>query len=349
MATFRVAFSADFWNDDGTSAYPDVNLAPLTGDPHIEIGTARPVDGTLTTAGLAGFDALILFGPRVTRASLPADGRLGLIARFGVGYDKVDAAGLAEAGVATCIAPEGAGRPVAVAIVTLMLALTGRLLVKDRLARTGAAGFAKRAGHMGVGLVGRTLASIGLGRIGSELFRLARPFDMRFIAHDPYADPRHATDLGVRLVALDDAFRQADVLSVSVPLDEATRGLVSAARLALMKPTAFLINTSRGLVVDQQALTEALIQRRIAGAGLDVFDPEPPDAADPLLALDNVVLTPHALSWTDQGFAITGAADIAAVLALMHGREPASIVDRRVLDHPAWRQRLARNRATFGP
>ena len=346
--TFRVGFSADFWLPDGTPAYPDVDLAPLTSDPRIEIAVARPEGDVLTARGLADLDALVLFGPRVTAASLPGDGRLGVVARFGVGYDKVDVAGLADAGVATCIAPQGAGRPVATAIMTLMLALAGRLLVKDKLARQGAAGFAERARHMGVGLTGRTLGSVGLGRIGSELFRLARPFDMRHIAHDPWADRGRAAELGVRLVELDDVFREADVVSLSCPLTEATRGLVSAPRIALMKPTAYLINTSRGPVVDQKALTEALVERRIAGAGLDVFDPEPPDAADPLLALDNVVVTPHALSWTDQGFALTGAADIAAVLDVMRGREPEAIVDRRVLEHPAWRERLARNRERFG-
>lgn len=346
--TFRIGFSADFWRADGTPAYPDVDLAPLTSDPRVEIAVARPEGDLLTARGLADLDALILFGPRVTAASLPGDGRLGVVARFGVGHDKVDVAALAEAGVATCIAPQGAGRPVATAIMTLLLALAGKLLVKDRLARRGAAGFAERARHMGVGLAGRTLGSVGLGRIGSELFRLARPFDMDFIAHDPWADAARAAELGVRLVGLDDVFHAADFVSVSCPLSEVTRGLVDAERIGLMKPTAYLINTSRGPVVDQRALTRALIERRIAGAGLDVFDPEPPDAADPLFALDTVVVTPHALSWTDQCFALTGAADIAAALDVMHGREPEAIVDHRVLGHPAWRERLARNRARFG-
>jgi D-3-phosphoglycerate dehydrogenase len=348
VAKFRVAFSGDFFRPDGQSAYPDVDVSPLTGDPRIEVGIAHPVDRVLGADALAGYDALILFAPRVARASLPSDGRLGLVARFGVGFDNVDVAGLAAEGVATCIAPQGVRRPVAVAILTLALALTAKLMVKHQLTREGAAGFAKRADHMGVGLEGRTLGSIGIGNIGAEMFRLFRPLGMSFIAHDPWADPALARELGVRLVGLDDVFRQADIVAVNCPLNDTTRRLVNADRLGLMKPSAYLINTARGPIVDQQALTEVLRAGRIAGAGLDVFDPEPPDPADPLLALPNVILAPHALASTDQCFAMTGAADIAAVLAVMQGREPEAIVDRRVLDHPRWRERLARNRATFG-
>ena len=119
-------------------------------------------------------------------------------------------------------------------------------MVKDRLTREAAAGFAKRGEYMGVGLVGRTLGSIGIGNIGAELFRLIKPFDMKLIAHDPYADPKLAAELGVELVGLEDVFRRSDFVSVSCPLTPETRHLVNADRLALMKPTAYLINTARG-------------------------------------------------------------------------------------------------------
>ena len=214
-----------------------------------------------------------------------------------------------RAGIALVITPDGVRRPVAVSIITFMLALTGKLMVKDRLTREGPAGFAKRGEHMGVGLVGRTLGSVGIGNIGAELFRLVKPFDMKFIAHDPFADPKLAAELGVELVGLEDVFRRADFVSVSCPLTPETRHLVNAERLALMKPTAYLINTARGPIVDQKALTKALQERRIAGAGLDVLEKEPPDPDDPILRLDNVILAPHALCWTDQCFAGNGAAD----------------------------------------
>ena len=120
---------------------------------------------------------------------------------------------------------------------------------------------------MGVGLVGRTLGSVGIGNIGAELFRMAKPFDMRFIAHDPFADSTVVAELGIELVALDDVFRQADIVSVSCPLTAQTRHLVNAERLALMKPSAFLINTARGPIVDQKALTKVLQEGALPAPG----------------------------------------------------------------------------------
>ena len=137
------------------------------------------------------------------------------------------------------------------------------------------------------------------------------------------------------------------MLSVSCPLTPETHHIVNAERLALMKPTAYLINTARGPIVDQKALTEALQARRIAGAGLDVLEQEPPDPDDPILALDNVILTPHALCWTDQCFAGNGAADVRAVLDVQQGRVPRGVVNREVLESEAWKNRLAGLAARF--
>ena len=126
---------------------------------------------------------------------------------------------------------------------------------------------------------------------------------------------------------------------MNCPLSDETHHLVNKDRLGLMKPTAYLINTARGPIVDQTALTEALQDGRIAGAGLDVFEQEPPDANEPLLTLDNVIVTPHALCWTDQHFAGSGAADVRAVMAVMAGRAPSGIVNRDVVDRPGWQAR----------
>jgi D-3-phosphoglycerate dehydrogenase len=165
---------------------------------------------------------------------------------------------------------------------------------------------------------------------------------MQLIAHDPYADTKLAAELGVKLVSLEEVFRLSDIVSVSCPLTPETHHLVSAERLALMKPSAYFINTSRGPIVDQKALTKVLQERRIAGAGLDVLEKEPPDADDPILKLDNVILAPHALCWTDQCFAGNGAADVRAV------REPRVVVNKAVLEQPAWKNNLSEFRARFG-
>src|SRR5262245_62720892 len=155
---------------------------------------------------------------------------------------------------------------------------------------------------MGMGLTGRTLGVFGLGNIGREVFALAAPFGMRHLAHDPYADPAGAAAAGAELVGLEALLRESDFVCLCCALTPATRHLIDARRLALMKPTAYLVNVARGPVVDQAALTEALRQGRLQGAGLDVFEREPIDPADPLLRLDNVILAPHALCWTDECF-----------------------------------------------
>lgn len=345
--TFRVALSGDFKKADGSPTYPDFDLAPLRAAPGVEMAFLEP-SNPIRAEQLEDFDALILLAHRFGPESVPKSGRLGVVARFGVGYDTVDTEACTNAGIALVITPDGVRRPVAVSILTLMLALAGKVMVKDRLTRQAAAGYARRSDHMGVGLVGRTFGSLGIGNIGAEVFRLLKPFDMKFIAHDPYADKKVAADLGIELVGLEDVFRRADVLSVSVPLSPETHHIVNAERLGLMKPTAYLINTSRGPVVDQKALTKVLQDGLIAGAGLDVLEQEPPDPDDPILTLDNVLLAPHALCWTDQCFAGNGAADVAAVLEFQHGRVPRGVVNRNVLESAGWKKRLARLGEIFG-
>ena len=345
--SFRVAISGDFRKADGSPVYPDFDLEPLRRAPGVELAFLEPLN-PVRADQLADFDALILLTQRFTRESIPANGRLAVVARFGVGYDTVDVEACTQAGIALVITPDGVRRPVAVSIVTLMLALAGKLMVKDRLTREAAAGFARRGEHMGMGLVGRTIGAVGIGNIGAELFRLLKPFDMKFIAYDPYPDAKAAAELGIELVSLDEVFRRADFVSVSCPLTPETHHLVNAERLALMKPTAYIINTARGPIVDQKALTAALTARRIAGAGLDVLEQEPPDPDDPILKLDNVILAPHALCWTDQCFAGNGAADIRAVLDVQHGRQPHLVVNKSVLSMTSWKTRMASFQARTG-
>ncbi|KAB2876132.1 MAG: dehydrogenase [Bauldia sp.] len=345
--TFRVALSGDFKKADGSPTYPDFDLEPLKNATGVEMAFLEPVS-PIRAGQLEDFDALILLAHRFGAESVPKSGRLAVVARFGVGYDTVDVEACTRAGIALVITPDGVRRPVAVSVITFMLALTGKLTIKDRLTREAAAGFAKRSDHMGVGLVGRTLGSLGIGNIGAEVFRMAKPFDMKFIAHDPFADKAVAAELGIELVGLEEVFRRADILSVSCPLTPETRHIVNAERLALMKPTAYLINTARGPIVDQKALTKVLQEHRIAGAGLDVLEQEPPDPDDPILRLDNVILAPHALCWTDQCFAGNGAADVKAVLEVQHGREPRGVVNRAVLASETWKKHLADFGRRFG-
>jgi len=343
-----VALSADFLKPDGTPALDDFDLTPLRANPRVEIGYIEAVDDIIPAAALEAYDALILYAHQVRRTSLSKNGRLGVVARFGVGYDSVDVEALADAGVATTITPGGVQRPVAVAILALILALSNKLLAKDKLARRGVAGFNDTSTPIGMGLTGKRLGTIGLGNIGADMVRIMQPLGLDFMAHDPAVSPERARELGVRLVDLDTLFRESDIVTVNCPLTPGTRKLVDASRLSLMKKSAFLINTARGPIVDQEALTDALRAGRIAGAGLDVFSPEPPQADDPILKLENVVLAPHSLALTDELVRACGELTIESVLDVMHGREPKAIVQRRVTSHTAWTERLARNRAAFG-
>jgi phosphoglycerate dehydrogenase-like enzyme len=340
MSRFRVGLSADFMKADGTPAFPSFDLRRLDDDARIDWAYIPVTDGRMAAADMDGLDALILLAAHFDADSFPDNDRLSLIARFGVGYDTVDVDACNRNNVALVITPNGVRRPVAVAILTFILALSGKLLDKDRITRQGPDGWKHRADFMGHGLVGRTLGSIGAGNIGAEMFRLASPLGLKFIAHDPYADPDVVAELGIELVGLEDVFRSADYLTINCPLTEDTTGLVNAERLGLMKPSAHLINTARGPIVDQAALYEALTSRTIAGAGLDVFEQEPNEMDDPLFQLDNVIVTPHALCWTDQCFAGIGADDIAAVKAVMQGEQPVGIVNHAITDNPDWLEKL---------
>jgi phosphoglycerate dehydrogenase-like enzyme len=194
----------------------------------------------------------------------------------------------------------------------------------------------------GVGLVGKVLGSIGLGNIAVEMFRITAPLEMRPIAYDPYADLNTAKQLGVEMVDLETAIRRSDILTVNCPLMPSTRHLLNRDRLSMMKPSAILVNTARGAIVDQAALVELLQQKRIMGAGLDVFEEEPLGENDPLLTCDNAVLTPHALCWTDQLFSGCAEADIRAVLDVLGGRVPRGIVNKDIINKSEWAAKLHR-------
>src|SRR5262249_21942267 len=179
--------------------------------------------------------------------------------------------------------------------------------------------WAEKLDHTGQGVTGRTLGLIGLGNIGREVAGLAQALGIKVQAHDPWVGEPVATSLGVTLLPLEELLRTSDYVCVCCALTAETHHLLNAERLALMKPTAYLINVARGPIVDQAALTKCLQARRIAGAGLDVFEQEPVDPSDPLLALDNVILTPHAICWTDECFALNGRSAIGSLIDVRRG------------------------------
>jgi phosphoglycerate dehydrogenase-like enzyme len=238
------------------------------------------------------------------------------------------------------ITPDGVRRPVATAAMTLLLALSHKLLIKDRLTREGR--WSEKLHHMGMGLTARTLGVIGLGNIGRELCDLARPFGMRLVGFDPHVEPDAAVRAGASLMPLEDLLRESDFVCVCCALTSETRHLIDAECIALMKPTAYIINVARGPIIDQAALTEALRSGTIQGAGLDVFETEPIAPQDPLLALENVILAPHALCWTDECFHGNGVSACGSILEVAAGRIPGPVVNRDVVGHPRLLEKLRR-------
>ena len=330
MSKFRVGITADVLKSDGIPIFGPEVLG-LFDDPAIEWEYMDKSSAEVTLAQAARYDAICAMITRVTPASLAGkDLRLKLIARFGVGYDTIDVPACTRAGVVLTIAPDGVRRPVATSALTFVLMLAQKVLIKDRLTRTGR--WSEKLDHIGTGLTGRTLGSIGVGNIGAELFRLAKPLEMNFIAHDPAANPQVAAEIGVRLVDMETLFREADFLTVNCPLSDQTRGLVNARLLGLMKPSAYLINTARGPIVDEQALYQALASGRIAGAALDVFEEEPTPASNPILKLDNVIVTPHGICFTDECMRRLAESAFRAALDVAAGRKPPYIVNPEALD-----------------
>ena len=233
-------------------------------------------------------------------------------------------------------------RPVAVTVINFLLTLASKLRAKERLARTD--DWASRSEYMGVGVTDKVLGLIGIGNIGAEICQLIHPFDVKTIAYDPFVDEKTAEAIGVELVTLDQLFERSDFVSVNCPLNDDTLGLVNAERFAQMKETAYLINTARGPVVDENDLLQALENDIIAGAAIDVFETEPPAADNPLLFVsdEKLIVTPHSICWTDECFAGIGASCVESCLAIAKGAPPAigCVVDKSVLGDAAFTAKL---------
>lgn len=330
---FRVGVTRDVLDSRGEPSFGRKALAILDDAPGVE-WEYLPAGVREITPDLASrYDAVYVNMVRTPATAVArADCRLRVVARHGVGYDSVDVPAMTRAGVIVTNTPAAMPRPVATIALTFVLALAGKLMTKDRLTRTGR--WDERMDHMGIGLTGRTLGVVGAGRIGKEILRMARVFDLRLLAADPYVNDVELAYVGARKVDHDTLYAESDFV-VAIPLlDEGTRHLIGAAAFARMKPTAYFINVSRGPVVDERALIEALRAGRIAGAALDVFEQEPVDPANPLLAMDNVIVTPHSLCWTDECFHNMASIGLRSIVDALSGRVPEFVVNREVLAHP---------------
>jgi len=298
----------------------DLDMPRLLAQCDVRLTEAR--DGPDLARELAEADVLVARRDYVGRATLELAGHLRGIVTPGVGVEKVDVAAATELGIVVANSP-GNSVTVAESALLLMLALAKQLPLWVAAARAGSE---PTSGMRGMELHGKTLGLVGLGRIGRLTAGFARAFGMRVLAYDPYVQ---TSDLA-EMVSLEDVLRQSDFVSLHPVLTPATHHLIDAPRLALMKPTAYLINTSRGGVIDEPALITALQQQRLAGAGLDVFETEPPSTDNPLLHMDNVIGTPHGLSHADESLRRCASMTEENVLAIVEGRRPPYIVNPQV-------------------
>ena len=332
-ATFRVGLTPDF---------------PVEAAGRYEAEVAGKFDGLEGLVyevmpayeAIDDYDAVLALKISLDAAKLAGVSRTAVVARWGVGYDSIDTAAMTAADVALAITPNAVKRPVAEAILALVFALSKQLFLQDRITRQG-----KWRGGLNaptICLEGRTLGSVGCGNIAREMFRLAKSLGFgRYLACDPYADPKQAAELGVELVSMEQLFSQSDFVAVNTLLNESTRGLVGAEHFRLMKPSAYFINTARGPIVREAELIEALREKRIAGAGIDVFEQEPPADDNPLFGLDNVIVSPHGLAWTEEISRDNTREACDNIVAVYHGEPPPGLVNKQVLERPGFAKKLA--------
>ena len=275
---------------------------------------------------LKGIEGAIVSTDPFTARVIQAADRLKVISRTGVGYDAVDVPAATKRGIIVTTTP-GVNRH-AVADWALALILCCARKVPENLAEVRRGAWAR---HEGTDLAEKTLGVMGLGTIGKEVAKRGKAFGMRLLAFDLVQDPKFAEEQGIAYVPLEDLLRQSDFVSIHCFLNESTRHLINAERLALMKPTAFLINTARGGIVDTEALCHALQVKRIAGAGLDVFEGEPLRADSPLRALENVYLTPHCAGSTTDARERSGTTAADNLIRALRGERPQGIVNPEVL------------------
>jgi D-3-phosphoglycerate dehydrogenase len=290
-------------------------------------------------------DAIINAGGRFPASVIRALDRARVIVQGSVGYDSIDVDAATEKGVMVANLFDYCIEEVADHAMTLVLACARRLRFMERALQEGHWGRDRRAMMERIGPVERlstqTLGIVGFGNIGRLVARRASGFGFRIVAADPYVTPEVAREHGAELLRLDELLRQADLVTLHVFLNAQTRHLISAPQLALMKPSAYLVNTCRGPIVDEPALIAALQAGRLAGAGLDVFEQEPADGGNPLLNMENVIATPHLAVYSRKALELNRTQPFDEVARVLSGQYPRGLVNRALKDRVKLQDPLA--------
>ena len=296
-------------------------------DAELVVGQCRGEEEIIALSSTA--DGILNTYAPMTAKVINALERCRVIVRFGIGYDNVAVDAATKRGIMVANTTDYCIDEVADQAMALLLTCARGLFPAAKIARELAWDL-KRLPTLRR-IRGQTLGLLGVGHIGSAVATRAQGFGLRVLAYDPYVSGNIARELGVELVDLDTLISQADYLSVHVPLNENTQGMIGKETFAKMKPTAFLINVARGRIVNQAALCQALQQGEIAGAALDVLETEPPKSEDPITGLDNVVLTPHSAWYSEESRAEMRRRAVGQVISVLKGELPYSLVNREVL------------------
>ncbi len=277
-------------------------------------------------------DVILMAGAQITRRVMEALPKCKAIICGSVGFDGVDVNAATDNGiiVVNIPAPEWCAEEVSNHAIALLLACAKKLVFLNNLTKQGRWGECKQAQAPMVSIHGQTLGVVGCGGIGRVTGRKAQCFSLRVLGYDPYVDKSLTRESGITLVSLPELLKESDFISVHTPLNKETWHLIGEKELKQMKPSAYLINTARGPVVDEVALIKALQERWIAGAGLDVFEKEPADAENPLFKMDNVVVTPHSASYSDAAFERPRIIVLQEAARVLSGRWPKNVVNKTV-------------------
>ena len=318
-----------------TRRLPEAGLAPLRSEAiELDMRVADdPIDRADLLAGARGADAVItLLTDRVDEPFLEAVGdRLRIVANYAVGYDNIDLAACTRHGVAVANTPDVLTEATADQAFALLLGVARRVREGHQLVASGAWTGWEPLQLLGRDVGGATLGIVGMGRIGRAVARRARGFGMQVLYHNRHRDPEVERELGTRYADLEALLAASDFVSLHAPLADATHHLIDAAALACMKPTAVLVNTARGPIVDEAALVDALRRRALWGAGLDVFEHEPQVHAG-LMELDNVVLAPQSGSATESARTAMARLASEAVVGALAGSARANILNPEALE-----------------
>ncbi len=333
----KLVLTSDRYNNDVDNLALEYQLLADNSDLAIELHTVSGEDMELVIAACADADVLLASTREsFTREVLERLTNIKVLSRYGVGLDNVDLDAAADLGIVVTHYPAYCSPEVADHALSLILALNRRIVWLDRELKDGA--WLRHGRATGEILHTRieplreqTLGIIGFGRIGRLVAERARAFGLTLLVHDPYIDPPSAPDY-VTLVELNDLLARSDIVTLHCPLTPETRGLLNAERLSLMKPTAYLVNTARGPIVDLTALATVLRAGGLAGAGLDVVDPEPLPADSPLYTLDNVILTPHSAYYSERSVDIVRRQTLLQALRVLRGLRPDVVANPAVLD-----------------